>query len=95
MQFQFVYHTAVCFLFFIKLRWSNNKIIDLKLSVQFAFLLIAFKSTAISHPGVSGPNALRRVDLIRTENAREPAQIPLPGTVGRSARVGLLKGVTA
>ena len=57
--------------------------------------LIALKSTAISHRGVTGLSVPRRVDLIRTENAREPVQIPLPGTVGRSAREGLLKDVTA
>lgn len=53
------------------------------------------KSTAISHRGVTGPSVLRRVDLIRTGSVREPAQIPLLGTVGRSARVGLLNDVTA
>lgn len=53
------------------------------------------KSTAISHRGVTGPSVLRRVDLIRTGSAREPAQIPLLGTVGRSARVGPLNDVTA
>ena len=58
-------------------------------------LLSPFKSTAISHLGVTGPSALRHVDLIRTGNAKEAAQILHPGTVGRSAGVGLLKDVTA
>jgi len=60
-----------------------------------AVFFFSSKSTAFSHRGVTGPSVLRRVDLIRTGSAREPAQIPLLGTVGRSARVGLLNDVTA